>query len=1587
MLPLKRNLLLFLFLCMVSALQAAPITREQARLRAADFLKDTKGSKVLAPVRNKAKLSPRRAKSLSDDMELYYVFNRGENQGYVIVSGDDKTLPVLGYTDEGEFDYAKLPDNMRFWLEGYEQELLYLSEHPEAMPDKPKYAPVHDAISPMVTTRWNQGDPYNQECPMYFNLGRSITGCVATAMAQVLYYQRSKSVTEVQADIPAYYTYTAHATFGNLYVEGIPAGSPIDWDNMLNTYGSGATGKQKLAVAQLMHYCGVAVEMDYTNSSSGAQSYKVAEAFNKYFGYGNSAKYAYKENGYSDDAWDALLYKELAEGRPFYLSGSNSEGGHAFVCDGYDGNGCFHINWGWGGSSDGFFLLNRLNPSSQGLGGSSGGYSDYAEAIIGCEPENYGEKAMPFNNAIAKKLCTEAFDANSDGVLTFGEAAAVKDIGNVFKGQTGLTAFTELYNFTGLESLPDDAFNGCSKLSNIKLPKGLKSIGKRAFANCRLLKTFSLPEGLIEIGDSAFVNCRVLPNQVLPIGITRIEANTFENCLAFTTIDLPHQIQYVGKEAFKGCTKLATVTFKSITPQEVMLGENVFEGIDLSEATLNITQGTHEFFSNTDQWKEFGTIYEERSLSQGKYATLENNKKFYIYNVGTGYYLTKGEAYGTQAVVADTDSPMRFEFRRTSTMGKGVYYLYSLDTGNENHVLFRTSTDGKVGNGVRACFVDGPTDKITNKSAHWNVQLVEGKDNVYTIQTPINVTGYKAGQFLGVQPDHESNVAAPTYGIYSDVEYAKHTLNCQWMLVEYNEQTEAIYQSALVLQNLLTLGKSKHVNIENEQAVYDNLASTVPEIEKACRNLRRKMNFINFTDETFRSVAISHYDIDNNGEISYTEAASIESVDTEFSGNTALVDASDLQWFTGLKYLSGNSFNGCNKLTKVILPDMMTDIYYQAFMRCSYLESVSIGRNVTSIGQGAFSGCTRLKEVRIAVHDPATISLGNNAFASVKMASATLYVPYGSKERYEQADVWKNFGTIVEMRAVEEPTFAEPEEGSTYYVYNLGMRASICKGEAYNTQAVVSTKGFAYELRRTKSMPEGVYYLYSDEVGEGTGKNILFRTDTDSKVGEGTKACFVDATGATSKAYWKLQKVEGRENVYTLQVPEKDAEYVEGEYLGTDYNHSTQFGWGTHGLYYDISYTNNPEGCHWAFISTDEEKRNLAIFELTENLRKLLEKADAQSIDAADEHAVYDNFASTEEEIDAAIQSVRHKLGYIEFADKRAKTQCINNWDEDEDGEFTYAEAAAVTDIASIFRNNTAMKSFEELRYFTALTTIPEEAFRGCTALSSIYLPANVTTIGEKAFTGCSALKYMAVLSESGVVDASTATLPNKMTTFVPQQLMQAYAEDETWAKSTISEYTGIPTVTALPASRLYGRANPTFNYEVTGAPINGEPELMCEAVNTTPVGEYPIVVESGAITSPNLTTVAGILVINRSPLTLTAKSYTRNKGEENPTFEFSNSSLRNHEKIDEILIVRPVLECDATPESPAGKYEIRISGAETENYEITYVNGWLTVEEPNGIAGVNADANGEALFDLSGRRVTKPQRGIYISKGKKVVK
>ena len=572
------------------------------------------------------------------------------------------------------------------------------------------------------------------------------------------------------------------------------------------------------------------------------------------------------------------------------------------------------------------------------------------------------------------------------------------------------------------------------------------------------------------------------------------------------------------------------------------------------------------------------------------------------------------------------------------------------------------------------------------------------------------------------------------------------------------------------------------------------------------------------------------------------------------------------------------------------------------------------------------------------------------------------------------------------MRAVKQPTFVPLAANTDVYVYNLGMRRSINHGEAYGTQAVVDKAGLVYQLRRSTSMASGVYYLYSDQTGKDN--KVLFRTSDDSKVGKGIKTCFVDGTLSAS-AYWKVEPVEGKENVYTFQVPAKDATYVEGEYLGTDYSHKTDVDYTTRGLYWDINYEADPVACQWAFISVDEVKAAQSFFDLTEELRKLLAKADDKSLDVAAEHAVYDNFDSTEDEINNAILSVRAKLNYIVFIDNRAKTACVNTWDNDEDDELSKDEAASVKNIGAALRGVTGLKSLEDLRYFTGLTEIPAEGLRSNSTLVSAILPSGVTKIGEHAFTGCTNLKYLALLNEKQVVTAENAGLPTRnLTVFVPKNLVAAYEADETWSAYTILEYTGAPTITAEPSSRQYGRANGKFTFVVTGAPINGEPTFTVETDATSPVGEYPIVVEAGTITSEGLICVNGVQTVEPAPVNVTAKSYTINVGEPLPEFEITYSTLRNREKIDDVLLKEPVVECDAKDSNTAGDYEIRVSGAEAQNYEFNYIAGKLSVVDPVGIRGVADESkNKDVIYDLGGRKVNRLQRGVYIQGGKKVVK
>ena len=315
-------------------------------------------------------------KTLISESPSFYVFNYGEGDGYAIISADDSCIPVLGYVDQGDFNIDNIPDNMKLWLEGYAREIASVASSAQSRHDSyPTAGNGRRQIEPLIKTKWNQGNPYNKLCPR-IRAATAPTGCTATAMAQIMNYHQwpqdygSGSWSFSRNGISAEFDFSQ---------------TKFDWENMADTYGTKSSTEQQNAVATLMYACGVATDMFYNTSESGAYMFYVPEALIYYFGYDGMARYV-SRNNYSFSEWEQMLYDELAEGRPVQYEGYAQEGGHSFIIDGYLGNNFFHFNWGWGGESDGYFVLTALNPTDQGTGSYEGGYNSQQAAVIGIQP-------------------------------------------------------------------------------------------------------------------------------------------------------------------------------------------------------------------------------------------------------------------------------------------------------------------------------------------------------------------------------------------------------------------------------------------------------------------------------------------------------------------------------------------------------------------------------------------------------------------------------------------------------------------------------------------------------------------------------------------------------------------------------------------------------------------------------------------------------------------------------------------------------------------------------------------------------------------------------------------------------------------------------------------------------------------------------------------------------------------------------------------------------------------------------------------------------------------------------------------------
>lgn len=312
-----------------------------------------------------------------DGKAALYVFTYSGNDGFLLLPADDAVRPIVGYSVSNKFDMNDIPVQLDAWIDNYSAQIV-------ASRDMGPYrkaatrADEKPEIKPMLTTQWSQSLPYFNQCPMIKNW-RAVTGCVATAMAQVMKYWNYPRFG--QGSI----TYTSTNVAQPLSMDF--SETEFDWANMLDVYKAGEyTPEEALAVSTLMKACGYSVQMEYGTSESSAMADDIGLALQKYFGYDSGVKCVYRDTYGSQASWNQLIYNNLTNVGPVLYTGQSKDGGHAFVCDGYDGNGYFHINWGWGGLSDGYFLLEELTPSEVGTGGHYGGYNMSQRAFVGIIP-------------------------------------------------------------------------------------------------------------------------------------------------------------------------------------------------------------------------------------------------------------------------------------------------------------------------------------------------------------------------------------------------------------------------------------------------------------------------------------------------------------------------------------------------------------------------------------------------------------------------------------------------------------------------------------------------------------------------------------------------------------------------------------------------------------------------------------------------------------------------------------------------------------------------------------------------------------------------------------------------------------------------------------------------------------------------------------------------------------------------------------------------------------------------------------------------------------------------------------------------
>ncbi len=429
----KLNIFFSLLLLMLlqTVVEAAPVKVEKAQAKALEFFSSSAASRAVPQL--ELVWNGEDAATRSSEAPALYLFNRTDHPGFVLMAGDDAAAPVLGYSfDHSVGDMEQMPAHIRWYLDGLRQMVLNLRESGAAA--DPAWKEASKAGTPLrelPTALWNQGAPYNNECPTLPNGDRAVTGCVQTAAGILIQY--NKWPDEVSGTVPSY--------ISEPHKISMPARElkPYNHDLLLNSYVQGQyTEKQAAEVARLMVDLGTMDHAQY-DSETGAYEFRLRYALTEYMRYNKQARLVGRA-GYTDKQWANLLKKELDANRPLIYAGHGNAGGHCFICDGYDSENYFRFNWGWGGNANGYFLVANLAPDA------TMAFTSGQTVIVDLTPDKEGTTVHCDNLVLIASAASNGLQISTDQIVQnvpFTASAAFGNLSSLaYNGKVVFATFT-----------------------------------------------------------------------------------------------------------------------------------------------------------------------------------------------------------------------------------------------------------------------------------------------------------------------------------------------------------------------------------------------------------------------------------------------------------------------------------------------------------------------------------------------------------------------------------------------------------------------------------------------------------------------------------------------------------------------------------------------------------------------------------------------------------------------------------------------------------------------------------------------------------------------------------------------------------------------------------------------------------------------------------------------------------------------------------------------------------------------------------------------------------------------------------------